>query len=1138
EAARQELMRQLAASEVQHADVLARLVAATTERQQLEERAAATEVAVHELSSQLAAARAEGEEVQNRLAASEAAQEELRARLDNMEVVHTEAQAQLADAGLALRALQQNLDDADAERRELQTQLASLEAKARGVQSQLSEKLVELQSAIRGVIDVTGTAGALQEAQRMVLEQGCEEGSRAAREWASDRAASQAALQLLAERVAAAEARQAALEAELGAADMTRAALETQIADAEVFRSNLQVQLCEVKAERSEAFLRLGDATNSLEVLQRHRAASDRERDQLQKICAAATETCEGLQAKLVAAASVHERDLQRLSEVQAERGELIRRVAAADATLEEMRERLNGAEAAYATEVDALRSAAAVAAADAAAQSAAAAAKASAAGEAMEKLKDRLTAAEASREELQARLAAADASRGELQLQLSASAVALTALQQQLERWETACDTTQQQLACTDAIARDLMFQLEDSETRRTELQQQLTAAAAERQQLVTELADAGRAAVELMERLTTTEGAAAQLRNQLIDCQRERDDLALQLADADAARRNLATQVYKFRTQMAVATDSAVIRRMTNATAIQEQYERLREEVARERDAGQARQERMLTEIANLQAAADQSAVRATVRVALARACLRAAEDERRRLQKDMQSLLLFGVRDRVARGWQQQLLGQIPADSESDVPPSPNPIGYIYDNDDENCPDPITPTRRSSEARMDATTAPAVALVAAAAVSRRRQRTSIRVASLGGFLQQGLDVERAEGGVVNTNADAQSTMFSGNGFLSNRRSVTDYQQQLEHVRQRLIELGPQTTRSLAAVDAALDVPSSFVDIVQSAVNSASPLAEGWAQAGRERQLRDSMHDSFSMVPDLSSLGTMLDANIGHGHGSNAGAAGVAPLAGVPSRHEGAPQVLRFPPVVPFSTPVTEYRQSSMTHVSRNVTPSSTQRSPLEGGLLPPSMTIGEQLAALQDELNKMEETGRRLGARLEAASQSPPTSILETVTAQLSQRHQEAFLRQSAERHQGDARMEPALPVAIPIGDTSTRTGTGTEGEPPDLLSPDPLMQLDLDVATTPPDAQSVAASLAALRSGIQSFIAQHQTSMALRSPSPHGQSLSPSAHQPGSGFHSAAAAVASLSTLLAHVQVLEDYLLGNSVISGLP
>ncbi len=35
-------------------------------------------------------------------------------------------------------------------------------------------------------------------------------------------------------------------------------------------------------------------------------------------------------------------------------------------------------------------------------------------------------------------------------------------------------------------------------------------------------------------------------------------------------------------------------------------------------------------------------------------------------------------------------------------------------------------------------------------------------------------------------------------------------------------------------------------------------------------------------------------------------------------------------------------------------------------------------------------MEETGRLLGARLEAACQSPAASILETVTAQLQQVH----------------------------------------------------------------------------------------------------------------------------------------------------
>ncbi|GIL48929.1 hypothetical protein Vafri_5419, partial [Volvox africanus] len=1140
EAVRQELLQQLAVAGAMQADVLARLVAATTERQDLEARAVAAEAGAHELSSQLAAALTEREEVQGRLAASAEAQEELRARLDNMEVVHAEAQAQLADAGLALRALQQNLDEADAERRELQAQLVTVEAEARGVQSQLAEKLLELQSAIRGVIDATNTADALQDAQRTVLEQGYEEGSRAAREWASDCAASQAAQQVLSERVAAAEARQAALEAELGAVELARAALETQVADAEAAQGNLQVQLSEVKAERSEVFIRLGDASNSLEALQRRLAASELEREQLQKVCAVATEACEGLQAQLVAATAVRERDLHQLSEVQAEREHLVGRVAAADAALKEMRELLDGAEAAHATEVHSLRSAARVAAADAAAQNAASVAKVSAAGEAMQSLKDQLKAAEASRGELQAQLAAADASRGELRSQLSASAAALTALQQQLEEWEAACDITQLQLARTDAIARDLMSQLENSETRRMELQQQLTAAAAERQQLATELADAGRAAAELTQRLTATEGAVAQLHNQLVECQQERDDLALQLADADAARRSLATQVYRFRTQMAAATDSAVIRRMTNATAIQEQYERLREEVAREREAGQARQERMLAEIGSLQAAADQSAVHATVRVALARACLRAAEDERRRLQEDMQSLLLLGARGRVARGRQQQQLGQIPAEIESDAPPSPTLIGCKHADDLEHCQDPITPTRSSSEAPMDATTTATTAImVAAAAVSGHRQRTSIRVASLGGFLQQGFDAEKVEGGVASTNPDAQGTQATtsnGNGFQSNRPSATDYQQQLEHVRQRLIELRPQTARSLAAVDAALDVPSSFADMVQSAVNSTSPLTERWAQAGCPPQLRDSLGDSFSMVPDLSSLGTMLDANTAH---SNAGVTGVAPSAGVPSRHEGAAQVIRFPPVVPFSTPVTEYRQSNMLYVSRNVTPSSTLLSPLEGGQLAPSRTIGEQLAALQDELNKVEETGRQLGARLEAASQSPPTSILETVTAQLSQRHQEAFLRRSAERQLGDACMVPALPVTVPVLGTSTGTGTGTEIEPPDLPSPDPLMQLDLDVATTPPDAHAVAASLAALRSGIQTFIAQQQQqAMALRSPSPHGRSLSPSPHQPSSSFHSAAAAVASLSVLLGHVQVLEDYLLGNSVLSALP
>ncbi|GLI66932.1 hypothetical protein VaNZ11_010971, partial [Volvox africanus] len=1143
EAVRQELLRQLAEAGALQSDVLARLVAVTTERKELEARAVAAEVAAHELSSQLAVALTEREEVQGRLAASAAVQEELRARLDNMEVVHTEAQAQLADAGLALRALQQNLDDADAERRELQAQLVTVEAEARGVQSQLEDKLLELQSAIRGVMDATGTADALQNAQRTVLEQGYEEGSRAAREQASDCAASQAAQQVLSERVAAAEARQAALEVELRAVELARAALEAQVADAETVQGNLQVQLSEVKAERSEMFTRLGDATNSLEALQRRLAASDLQREQLQKVCAVATEACEGLQAQLVAATVVRERDLQRLSELEAEREDFVARVAAADAALKEMRELLDGAEAAHATEVHSLRSEARVAAADAAVQNAASVAKASAAGEAMQLLKDQLRAAEASRGELQARLAAADASSGELRSQLSASAAALTALQQQLEDWEAACDVTQLQLARTDSIARDLMSQLENSETRRMELQQQLTAAAAERQQLATELADAGRAAAELMQRLTATEGAAAQLQKQLVDCQQERDDLALQLADADAARRNLATQVYKFRTQMAAATDSAVIRRMTNATAIQEQYERLREEVAREREAGQARQERMLAEIASLQAAADRSAVHATVRVALARACLRAAEDERRRLQEDMQSLLLVRARSRVARGWQQQQLGQIPAEIESDAPPSPTPIGCKHADDMECCQDPtvkiLYPTRSSSETPMDATTAATAAvMVAAAAVSGHRQRTSIRVASLGGFLQHGLDAEKAQGGVASTNADAQATTSNDNGFQSNRPSATDYQQQLEHVRQRLIELRPQTARSLAAVDAALDVPSSFADMVQSAVSSTSPLTERWAQAGCARQLRESLGDSFSMVPDLSSLGTMLDANTAHG---NAGAAGAALSAGIPSRQEGAAQVLRFPPVVPFSTPVTEYRQSNMLYVSRNVTPSSTCLSPLEGGQLAPSRTIGEQLAVLQDELNKVEETGRLLGARLEAASQSPPTSILETVTAQLSQRHQEAFLRRSAERQLGDACMVPALPVAVPVHlrGNSTGTGTETEIEPPDLPSPDPLMQLDLDVATTPPDAHSVAASLAALRSGIQTFIAQQQQqAVALRSPSPHGRSLSPSPHQPGNGCHSAAAAVASLSVLLGHVQVLEDYLLGNSVLSALP
>ncbi|GLC58083.1 hypothetical protein PLESTB_001316600 [Pleodorina starrii] len=1067
ESARQQLLQRLAEVGSEHQALLVRLTTAETERQQLRERASAAEAAVQELPDQLRAADEAQAKLHAQLKAGEVERGELRARLDSVEAARAEAQAQLSDASLALRMLQQNLDGADAERMALQAQLDAVAADARGVQSHLAARMLELQAAMALVEAAAGRTDALQAAQRSILELQRDEGCRATLELQGDLAASRAAQQELQERVARAQARQDAMQEELDAAGRTRQAMEARAADEEAVRAELQARLAGTEAARAETLARLADATASLAALQHRLDASDHERAELRDRWAASAAACQELQVQLTAANAARECDAQRLEDAEAAREGLAGQAAAAEAAVLELRVALEDAETEHAAQVEGLRS-------EAAAGRNAAAAQLAEAGEVRRVLQEQLADAEAAQDELQARLAAADAARAEQRSQLAASAAALHALQEQLEGWEAACATTQQQLARTDDIARELMTQLEESEARRLELQ----------------------------DRLAATEAAFAELQAQLADSQRERDGLSVRLAEAEKARSGLQMQVHRFRTQLATATDSAVIRRMTNATAIQEQYERLSEEVARERQATRARQEGMMAEITVLQEAADQSTVRATVRIALARACLRAVEEERRRLHEEMQLQM------------QQQAVACRAVDARG-----PADEHYLHF---------ISPTRRttSQTGPSDGGFMVATAAAAAADVRGHRRRSSDRVASLGGFLHhadQETGVDGATAGAT-TAPDVTTPTAAASTGLS---QATDYHQQLEDVRQRLIELRPQTARSLAAVDAALEVPSSFVDMVQSAVASASPLVarQQAARASRlEQRSRDLLRDSFSMFPDLGSLGSMLETNNAAGSaGTSAGGAapgGAGPRAGSAPRQETVQQG-RLPPAVPFSTPVTDYRQSTFSRGcgSRYATPpvaADVMFSPATVALPPSSLPIEEQLAMLQDELNKVEETGRLLGARLDAACQSPSASILETVTAQF----------QHAHSHQKDQQ---------PQKDTFFRRSAGRSPLAHDALCPDPLMQLESDVDPTPRDANAVAAALAALRDGIQSVIAaqqQHQQQRQHQAFAP----ASPSQHSL-IGLPTVAAA-ASMSVLLAHVQVLEDYLLGTSSLLPTP
>ncbi|KXZ45590.1 hypothetical protein GPECTOR_53g83 [Gonium pectorale] len=217
------------------------------------------------------------------------------------------------------------------------------------------------------------------------------------------------------------------------------------------------------------------------------------------------------------------------------------------------------------------------------------------------------------------------------------------------------------------------------------------------------------------------------------------------------------------------------------------------------------------------------------------------------------------------------------------------------------------------------------------------------------------------------------------------------------------------------------------------------------------------------------------------------------------------------RYIPAAPFSTPDTAYRNLSMgMRGAGGVDAQSRASSPV----LSPTVQTEQKLAALKAQIHNAHVETKQLDARLNAACSVPVGGLMQAVTAQLQKKGQNMVFRSSLE--------PPGLPS--PIADSNTVTHSDRRHDAP--LAP------DVEHLPQQADMQTVASSLRALRSGLQGVLAlqkkERQDAKAARA-----RGRQPQQPPIQDGAHGN-----TLAALLAHVNVLEEQLLGAPALPPLP